>query len=253
MRNSIVMNALCAAGALVLFAGLAGCQKTPVEPEPGNETNVAEIRSLVLAGNPGENTETDLSGSLRAKTLTGIVVSDKEGGNCQPFIVNIVDDTDKGGSGLALVISDENNSFEPGDLISVSLSDATAQFYNGLLQVSTANAPELKEKTSAPEPVLINVSELADYESQYVMIDRTQPVAGESGTWNSDSNKGNVSMETEDGGSWTLRTMQGASYASETIPEDKSGSVAGIAGVFNSTLQISPRFRFLPATSMTSS
>ena len=240
MQNSIIRNALCAAGAMVLLAGSYGCQKNPIEPETEG-TNVAEIRSLVLAENPGDNTDTDLSGTLRAMTLKGIVVSDKDGGNCQSFIVNVVDDSDKGGSGLALEISAANNSFEPGDVIEVSLSDATAQFYNGLLQLATDNAPAAVEKVSVPEPVVITADEIADYESQYVMIERTQPAAGESGTWNSDSNKGNVTMETEDGGTWTLRTMQGASYAAETIPEDKSGSVAGIAGVYNSTLQISPR------------
>lgn len=240
MQNSIIRNALCAAGAMVLLAGSYGCQKNPIEPETEG-TNVAEIRSLVLAENPGDNTDTDLSGTLRAMTLKGIVVSDKDGGNCQSFIVNVVDDSDKGGSGLALEISAANNSFEPGDVIEVSLSDATAQFYNGLLQLATDNAPAAVEKVSVPEPVIITADEIADYESQYVMIERTQPAAGESGTWNSDSNKGNVTMETEDGGTWTLRTMQGASYAAETIPEDKSGSVAGIAGVYNSTLQISPR------------
>lgn len=240
MQNSIIRNALCAAGAMVLLAGSYGCQKNPIEPETEG-TNVAKIRSLVLAENPGDNTDTDLSGTLRAMTLKGIVVSDKDGGNCQSFIVNVVDDSDKGGSGLALEISAANNSFEPGDVIEVSLSDATAQFYNGLLQLATDNAPAAVEKVSVPEPVVITADEIADYESQYVMIERTQPAAGESGTWNSDSNKGNVTMETEDGGTWTLRTMQGASYAAETIPEDKSGSVAGIAGVYNSTLQISPR------------
>lgn len=240
MRYSFVRQALCAAGAVLLLAGFAGCNKNPIEPEAA-PTNVAEIRSLVLDEEPGANTDTELSASLRAKTLKGIVVSDKSGGNCQPFIVNIVDDSGKAGSGLALVISEENNDFVPGDVIEVSLSDATAQFYNGLLQVATNNAPVAVEKVEAPEPVVITASRLADYESQYVMIEHTQPAAGETGTWNSSSNKGNVSMETEDGGSWTLRTMQGASYASETIPEDKSGSVAGIAGVYNSTLQISPR------------
>ena len=165
MLKSIAGKALCMAGAFSLLAGVSACQKTPIEPEPELKTNVAEIRSLVLAGKPGDNTDTDLSSSLRAKTLTGIVVSDKEGGNCQPFIVSIVDDSDKAGAGLALVISEENNSFAPGDIISVSLSDATAQFYNGLLQVSTGNAPEFEEKAGVPEPIVISASELADYES----------------------------------------------------------------------------------------
>ena len=68
MQNSIIRKALCAAGAMVLLAGSYGCQKNPIEPETEG-TNVAEIRSLVLAENPGDNTDTDLSGTLKLPEL----------------------------------------------------------------------------------------------------------------------------------------------------------------------------------------
>lgn len=48
-------------------------------------------------------------------------------------------------------------------------------------------------------------------------------------------------METLDGQSYKIRTIQNASFASEPIPTDKSGSIAGIAGIYNTTLQLSPR------------
>ena len=84
-------------------------------------------------------------------------------------------------------------------MIAVSLSDATAQLFNGLLQISTHNKPELVEHIEPLDPVVITADKIGAYESQYVKIEHTQPEASESGTWNSSSNKGNVSMETLDG------------------------------------------------------
>ena len=95
-------------------------------------------------------------------------------------------------------------------------------------------------QTEPLAPIAITADKIAQYESQYVKIENTQPEASESGTWNSDSNKGNVSMETKDGKSYKIRTLQTASYAQDAIPTDKSGSIAGIAGIYNGTLQILP-------------
>ena len=47
-------------------------------------------------------------------------------------------------------------------------------------------------------------------------------------------------METKDGKSYKIRTLQTASYAQDAIPTDKSGSIAGIAGIYNGTLQLLP-------------
>lgn len=207
--------------------------------EGESNTNIAEIRRLVMATNPTAEEKT-LTDAIKAMTLCGIVVSDKGGGNQQPFIVILADDTQEPGAGVALSISQSNNTFERGDIVEVSLSDASAQLFNGLLQVSTHNEPMLVGQTEPLAPISITADKITEYESQYVKIENTQPEASESGTWNSDSNKGNVSMETKDGKSYKIRTLQTASYAQDAIPADKSGSVAGIAGIYNGTLQILP-------------
>ena len=59
--------------------GKCTVKQTPGGVDEGPETNVAEIRSLVLENEPGGD-ETDLSDEIRAKSLQGIVVSDKGGG-----------------------------------------------------------------------------------------------------------------------------------------------------------------------------
>lgn len=207
--------------------------------EGQQETNIAEIRKLILATNPAAEAK-ELTDAIRAMTLCGIVVSDKGGGNQQPFILVVADDTQDAGAGLSIAISEANNTFERGDIVEVSLSDATAQLFSGLLQVSTRNKPTLAGQTEPLAPIVITADKIAEYESQYVKIENTQPEASESGTWNDGSNKGNVSMETKDGKSYKIRTLQTASFAQEAIPTDKSGSIAGIAGIFTTTLQLLP-------------
>ncbi len=206
---------------------------------PAAETNVATIREQVLAAGPTAE-KAELPDEIRAQTLRGIVVSDREGGNQRAFLVSVSDDTRKGGGGVALSIAQSDNTFVRGDVIEVSLSDAQAQIFNGLLQIATANKPAVTEHIEPLKPVVITADKIKEYESQYVTIESTQPEAGETGTWNNDGNKGNVSMETRDGKSFKLYTLQTAGYAKETIPADKSGSVSGIASLFNTTLQLMP-------------
>lgn len=204
----------------------------------GPDTNVAEIRRLIMATQPSAKKE--LTDEIKAMTLQGIIVSDKGGGNHQPFILVVADDTQEGGAGIALSISQSNNTFERGDAVAISLSDASAELFNGLLQVSTYNEPVFTEHTDPLLPVVITADKIAEYESQYVKIEHTQPESNESGTWNNSSNKGNVSMETQDGKSYKIRTLETASFAGTAIPTDKSGSMAGIAGIYNGTLQLMP-------------
>lgn len=226
------------------YMGATATGKCTVKQAPGGvivgpETNVAEIRRLTMEANPSD-AKTDLPEAVRAMTLTGIVVSDKGGGNQQPFILVVADNTQEGGAGVALALDEADTNFERGDVVSVSLSDAKSQLFNGLLQISTFNTPALEEHVDPLQPIVITADKIAEYESQYVKIEQTQPEASESGTWNDSSNKGNVSMETKDGKSYKIRTVTSAVFGKEAIPTDKSGSMAGIAGIFNTTLQLMP-------------
>ncbi len=213
-----------------------------VDPEqPGTqvETNVSEIRRAALNANPGSEA-VDLPAAVRAKNLKGVVISDKEGGNTQPVIVIVADATNDPHSGVAVAISEEANTFSRGDVIEVSLSDATTLKYNNLLQISTKNVPTLVEQIEPLEPIVVQPSQLCDFESQYVRIEQTQPEAGESGSWNSDKNKGNVTMVTRDGQTYKVRTNPTAAFGKEEIPADKSGVMCGISGVFRNTWQLLP-------------
>ena len=47
-------------------------------------------------------------------------------------------------------------------------------------------------------------------------------------------------METRDGKSFKIYTLQTADYAQEAIPPDNTASVSGIASIYNTTLQLMP-------------
>ena len=212
------------------------------EGEEENQITIisaSELRTATLALNPQEEAVA-LDAKTQEKSLQAIVISDKEGGNTQPFLVVVADDTQEAGAGITVAISKEANTFERGDVIRLSLKEATAQLFNGLLQISSQLTPEKVDHVEALAPILITSDQLSEYVSQYVKIEQTQPERGENGTWNSEKNKGNVTMEVYSGESYKIRTNPTASYAAEAIPEDKSGSVAGIAGVFNGTYQLLP-------------
>ena len=211
----------------------------PAEPE-AEVLSVASLRAAILALNPTEE-EQSLTAELQAQSLEGEVISDREGGNQQAFLVTVADATQEAGAGLILAISDENNTFKVGDVIRLSLSDATFRLFNNLLQVASHNVPTLTEQRSPMAPIAIEPEALKDYESQLVVIRNTQPAEGESGTWNSDKNKGNVTMMTLAGKEYKVRVNQGAVFGGEVIPEDKSGEMVGIAGVFRDTYQLAPR------------
>ena len=49
------------------------------------------------------------------------------------------------------------NTFERGDIVEVSLSDASAQLFSGLLQVSTHNEPMLVGQTEPLQAVCIAI------------------------------------------------------------------------------------------------
>lgn len=244
-KERIFKNALWAT--ILLFAVTCGISCSDDNDEfAGNgnegvvETNVGDIRKMIVKTTPGSEA-TNLPDEIQTMTLQGIVISDKLGGNSSSFLLALTDDTQEGNSGLTLAINESDNSFKEGDVVKVSLRDAKAQLYNNQLQVSTTNKPEVVQKITPLKPIVITIDRLSDYDSQYVMIEKTQPVEGESGTWYNDNNHGNVAMQTLNGKQYKVYTMSQAIFAGEQIPAHKSGSIAGIVGVYKGTWQIKPR------------
>ena len=223
------------------------------KPEPENPENpetpdipaeeflsIMELRAALTAATPTEE-EQPLSEELQKKELRAEVISDKEGANLQAFLMVVADPTQEAGAGLTIAISEQNNTFAMGDVVRLKLTGATFKLFNNLLQLSSHEKPEMVEHREPMQPIVIEPAQLKDFQSQLVRINDTQTAEGESGSWNDDKNKGNVTMMVRSGAEYKVRTNPGAAFGSEPLPTDKSGSMTGIAGVFQSTYQLAPR------------
>ena len=208
------------------------------------DTNVAAVRASLVAMNP-TSTKTDVTAEIGAMTLTGIVVSNSEGKNTgSDWNIAIQDGVAVKNSGLTISCSKfQSASYAPGTCVTVALTGAQVQLYNGLLQLNIADAAAEAVKTvstDAPEPVVIAPDALFDYESMLVQVDNCYPTAGYGAGWNTSTNKGNVNFATADGQAFVCRTGSKAVFKDQTVPE-KMGSLVGIAGRYNNDKQISPR------------
>lgn len=208
------------------------------------DTNVAAVRALLVAMNP-TSTKTAVTEEIAAMTLTGIVVSNSEGKNTgSTWNMAIQDGVAAKNSGLTISSSKfSSGTYTPGMCVTVALTDAQVQSYNGLLQLNIADAAAEAIKnvtTEAPEPLVIAPDELFDYESMLVQIDNCYPTAGYGAAWNSSANKGNVNFATANGQTFVCRTGSSAVFKDELVSE-KMGSLVGIAGRYNSDKQVSPR------------
>lgn len=72
--------------------------------------------------------------------MKGIVISGRDGGSQQPFILLVSDDTEEGGAGLAISVKAEDNIFARGNVVAFSLRLAAAALFNGLLQITPSIA-----------------------------------------------------------------------------------------------------------------
>jgi len=218
---------------------------TEVDPQG---TNVAQIRSMILAMNPASDAkDLDVTEEIGSLTLSGIVVSDKDAGNIQNFVVALSDATGKAHSGMFITGPGKEHSFKPGQKLTMSLKGSKITIFNGALQLYVP-ASKSAEPVAAemPEPVVVEADKLGDYQAMYVKVEHTQPQAGYRGkAWYDDSNRGNVIFETQSGATFTVRTQNSATAGQAVFKDDKvpakSGSICGIANVYNGTLQLQPR------------
>lgn len=212
------------------------------------KTNVAEIRALLKAMNPGQ-TKVNVTDEIAAKTITGIVVSEDAGknmasGSSWPYYVAVQDASPAKDSGLTLNASKfADLKLSAGDVVTIPLTGAQVGTYGSVIQlyIDDDNVTIETSKTTAPEPIVVTVDQLLDYESMLVKIENCMPATGTAGkAWNNSTNKGNADFTTTDGKAFIVRTGSSAAFKDELIP-DKAGYLIGIAGQFNGDPQIMPR------------
>ena len=208
------------------------------------KTNVAEIRALLKAMNPTKD-KVAVTSEIAAKTITGIVVSDFAGHNFgNDNNIAVQDASPAKDSGLTLNANQfPDLKLSVGDVVTIPLTAAQVSTYGGVIQLSIDKSITTIEtsKTTAPEPIVVTVDQLLDYESMLVKIENCMPATGTAGkAWNNSTNEGNADFTTTDGKAFVVRTGSKAAFKDELIP-NKAGYLIGIAGKFNDDLQISPR------------
>lgn len=208
------------------------------------KTNVAEIRALLKAMNPTKD-KVAVTSEIAAKTITGIVVSDFAGHNFgNDYNIAVQDASPAKDSGLTLNANQfPDLKLSVGDVVTIPLTAAQVSTYGGVIQLSIDKSITTIEtsKTTAPEPIVVTVDQLLDYESMLVKIENCMPATGTAGkAWNNSTNEGNADFTTTDGKAFVVRTGSKAAFKDELIP-NKAGYLIGIAGKFNDDLQISPR------------
>lgn len=207
------------------------------------KTNVAEIRALLKAMNPGQ-TKVNVTDEIAAKTITGIVVSDFAGHNFgNDYNIAVQDASADKDSGLTLNANQfPDLKLSAGDVVTIPLTAAQVGTYGSVIQLYVDKTVEVKtSKTTAPEPIVVTPDQLLDYESMLVKVENCMPATGVAGTaWNNSTNKGNANFTTADGKAFVVRTGSSAAFKDELIP-DKAGYLIGIGGQFNGDVQVSPR------------
>ena len=207
------------------------------------QTNVKEVRTLLLAMNP-TSTAMEVTEQIAAMTLTGVVVGEPNGNMGNNKSIVIQDNSNVAGAGLTIYCtSNVSDDLAIGNVVSISLSGAKVQLYGALLQVANI-APEaiVVSGSTSVEPIDVTLSNILDYESQYVKLSNVYPASGVAGdVWNSATSAKNVNFMTADGKSFVIRVSGYASFKSEVIPE-KMGSICGVASQYNGTIQLMPQY-----------
>lgn len=165
------------------------------------------------------------------KTITGIVISDKDNGNFDPKNMTIQDTT----GGIVIRFA-SNHTFALGDQVTVNLAGVTLTSYNGLIETTnTPNSTATKIGTGSITPRVTTISDLLAnseaWESTLVTIQSANISGG--------TTYSGTRTLTDATGSVNHYTRSGASFSATALPVG-TFNFTGCVGDFNG-LQLSIR------------
>ncbi|MFA6059266.1 MAG: DUF5689 domain-containing protein [Taibaiella sp.] len=195
-------------------------------PDPTGCTPIANIRSLCPA-------YTDSINVLPAYRISGVVISDKDGGNIAPTNM-VLQDGDKG----IVIRFPEAHSFLAGDSVIVDIKDATLSWSFNLLQISNISIVKAVKIASGKTimPRLATIAQINehynDWESTLVKINNATITSG--GTFS-----GSRTMN-DGSGILMLYTRSAASFAGQWTSQTPR-NYTGILSIFNNIKQLQMR------------
>lgn len=205
------------------------------------ETNVKAIREKVDGWCPTKGATYAINEDL---ILTGIVVSDKDGGNTNARNVLLADDTTEPGAGI-MIRAKKYPEQVRGNVVSVNLNGAVAQNYNGTMQVEfqeggaaggAATFTVIDAGDNMPEAIEVtDIKTLINYQSQYVKV-KAQAKEADFGKmfYAGSENYCNYTFVTPTGASLPLQfSSYSKSWAGSIAIPEKSGYIKGCVGTYD--------------------
>ena len=200
------------------------------KPNAADTISISELRQMAPASQDSVVTITD------PLIIKGVVVSSRDPQTVSNNNIFVQDGTGPH-SGL-LVYSSAFTSCNFGDVVEITVTDGTLEYYRGQLELKPASPDDLVvvDKVENPEAAEIEGASLinGDYEGQYVKM-YAQVVQGDLEKTMGDS----PSIETEDGSSFLMYSRSNTPWAGEEVPQG-AGTVYGLVGSYNGVYQLVP-------------
>ncbi|MDR0509874.1 MAG: DUF5689 domain-containing protein [Rikenellaceae bacterium] len=219
-----------------------------VVSQDGAPKTYSPISALRALGSTDQSTT--VADITLANPIKGVVISDNSssGGNIDQYSLVVQDGVGVNSGVTFRLPSGVNNSeWTSGTEVEIDCNGADISYYGKLMQVQIKAREKITTlRTSAPifEPVVLNgILDIRDYESQLVSFATTEVIASNlTRQYNPGTGGGTGStiMELTNGDQYVMYCTGGASFRATNVPQG-SGKIVGIAGINNSTLQISPR------------
>ena len=200
------------------------------KPNAADTISISDLRQMAPASQDSVVTITD------PLIIKGVVVSSRDPQTVSNNNIYVQDGTGPH-SGL-LVYSSAFSSCNFGDVVEITVTDGTLEYYFGQLELKPASPDDLVvvDKVENPEAAEIEGASLinGDYEGQYVKM-YAQVVQGDLEKTMGDS----PSIETEDGSSFLMYSRSNTPWAGEEVPQG-AGTVYGLVGSYNGVYQLVP-------------
>lgn len=215
------------------------------------ESNVAEVRALIVAMNPGGDDVDASSDILALGDIIGVISGDPgQTPNMGNKYLTAIQDVDNAENSGLIISHNDVSTWKTGQLLKISLAGSKVVKFNGVLELKLSNSATvtvLEEGVEVTPAELNSPADFAKYESQLVKLPNVQ-TATEYSEGTTYAQQYNANFVTDKGESFVVRTNKtGNEGFGATVISNLSGPIVGVASLYQSnnagsaTIQLLPR------------
>lgn len=215
------------------------------------ESNVAEVRALIVAMNPGGDDVDASSDILALGDIIGVISGDPgQTPNMGNKYLTAIQDADNAENSGLIISHNDVSTWKTGQLLKISLAGSKVVKFNGVLELKLSNSATvtvLEEGVEVTPAELNSPADFAKYESQLVKLPNVQ-TATEYSEGTTYAQQYNANFVTDKGESFVVRTNKtGNEGFGATVISNLSGPIVGVASLYQSnnagsaTIQLLPR------------